>query len=267
MKTILAVFIFLSVFFCAAAQLPPINYGNNPRAGKYYKIRGINMYCEIYGKGKPLLMIHGNSGSIAAFSKTIPYFSKYYKVIAVDSRAQGKTIDNKDSLSFEMMADDFAALLDALKVDSAHVLGWSDGGINAIEMAMRHKEKVIKFAATGANVTADSSALIPSLWKEMNEQYERDKNKTLVTAKEKNDWKLFMLDYKQPNISWQQLRSVQCPALIISGDKDLIPLQHTISIFQNIPNAQLWILPNSSHGTLQEYPDEFNKKVHEFFKQ
>jgi pimeloyl-ACP methyl ester carboxylesterase len=63
------------------------------------------------------------------------------------------------------------------------------------------------------------------------------------------------------------LQKIKCPALIIAGDKDLIAPQHTISIYQNIPNAQLWILPNSSHGTLTEHTDEFNKKVEEFFRQ
>ena len=129
-----------------------INYGDNPAAGKYYSIRGIKMYCEIYGSGKPLLMIHGNGGSIKAFENNIPYFAKKYKVIAVDSRSQGKSEDNKDSLSFEMMADDFAVLLDTLHVDSAYVIGWSDGGINALLLAMRHPEKVIKLVSTGANL-------------------------------------------------------------------------------------------------------------------
>ena len=72
------------------------------------------MYYEIYGQGEPLLMIHGNGGSISSFINQIPYFSKKYKVIAVDSRAQGKSEDLQDSLSFEMMADDFSALLDKL---------------------------------------------------------------------------------------------------------------------------------------------------------
>lgn len=266
MNQLLPLLFFLLLNKVVVGQPSPVHYGSNAKAGKYYKIRGINMYCEIYGKGKPLLMIHGNSGSIEAFNKNIPYFSKYYKVIAVDSRAQGKTMDNRDSLSFEMMADDFAALMDTLKIDSAYVLGWSDGGINAIVMAMRHPGKVVKFAATGANIVADSTAVIPSLWKEMNEQYARDKNKIFTTAKEMNDWKLFMLDYVQPYITWQQLQVIQCPALIIAGDRDLIAPMHTLGIFQHIPNAQLWILPNCGHGTLQDYADEFNKKVHAFFR-
>src|ERR1700761_4335393 len=166
------IFIILFGQFTFAQQT--IKYGDNPAAGKYYDVRGIKMYAEIYGTGKPLLLIHGNGGSISAFSQTIPYFSKKYQVIAVDSRAHGKTIDTKDSLSFEMMADDFAALLDKMHIDSAYVIGWSDGGINAILMAMRHPEKVIKFAATGANLTPDSLGIIPKEWNNMVKQYQRD---------------------------------------------------------------------------------------------
>jgi len=266
-KNISTVFVFVIISLCCHSQQQPVHYGNNSQAGKYYQVRGVKMYVEMYGKGKPLLMIHGNGGSIEAFYKNIPYFSKYYRVIAVDSRAQGKTTDNRDSLSFEMMADDFAALLTGLKIDSAYVLGWSDGGITAILMAMRHPGKVIKFAATGANILADSTALIPSLWNDMKEQYQRDKNKVYSSAKEKNDWKLFMLDYLQPKIKWEQLQTIPCPALIIAGDKDLIAPTHTLSIFQNIPRAQLWIMPSCGHATLQDYPTEFNNKVQQFFKQ
>ena len=104
-----------------------IPYGNNPAAGKYYDIRGFKMYCETYGEGQPVLIIHGNGGSINNFVYQIPYFSQKYKVIIADSRAQGKSKDDGDSLSYEMMADDYAALLSALKIDSAFVIGWSDG--------------------------------------------------------------------------------------------------------------------------------------------
>lgn len=242
-----------------------INYGNNTSAGKYYNIRGIKMYCETYGSGEPLLMIHGNGGSIEAFSNNIPYFSKKYKVIAVDSRSQGKSIDTNDSLSFEMMADDFALLLDTLHIQSAYVLGWSDGGINALLLAMRHPGKVKKLASTGANLWPDSTALISSLWKDFNDHYNASFNKKLTTAKEKNDWKLFMLDFRQPHIPLADLQQISCPAFIIGGDKDLIPVEHTTLIAQNIPHGVLWIVANSGHATLVEHKDEFNKRVDAFF--
>jgi len=256
-----------SFVLLAFGQDKPIPYGNNPAAGKYYDIRGFKMYCEVYGTGEPLLMIHGNGGSISNFTKIIPYFSKKYMVILADSRAQGKSVDGKDSLSFEMMADDFAALLDVMHVKSSYVIGWSDGGINALLLAMRHPDKVIKLASTGANLWPDSTALISSYWKSERDDYNANKNKTLTTAKEKNDWKIFMLDWLQPNVPLSALKQVKCPSLIISGDHDLIVLQHTVLIYQNIPQAYLWILPNSPHGTLLAHTDEFNKKVDDFFTQ
>ncbi|HTE01871.1 MAG TPA: alpha/beta hydrolase [Mucilaginibacter sp.] len=265
-KIILNLFLLmLSTITVSAQQKKAIPYGNNKAAGKYYDVRGIKMYTETYGTGKPLLLIHGNGGSIRDFTSTIPYFSKKYKVIAVDSRAHGKTVDSKDSLSFEMMADDFAGLLDKMHIKSAYVIGWSDGGINALVMAMRHPKKVIKLASTGANLTPDSSALRPSLWKDMVRQYEADKNKPRKTAKEKNDWKIFMLDYVQPNIPFAALKAIKCPSLIICGDHDLIPIEHTTKIYQAIPQAYLWVVPNSGHGTLIEHKDDFNKVVSEFF--
>lgn len=252
-------------FFSSANAQQKIDYGNNKAAGKYYNVRGIKMYCEIYGEGKPLLLIHGNGGSMNAFKNNIPFFSKKYKVIALDSRAHGKTVDAGDSLTFEMMADDEAALLDALHIDSAYVIGWSDGGINALLLAMRHPEKVIKLVSTGANLWPDSTALIPGLW-----TYEKNRIDTARTdhfnAKEKNDWKIFMLDWLEPNIKLEQLHAIKCPSLIMGGDHDVIRTEHTVLISQHVPKAYLWIVPNSGHPTLIEHRDEFNKKVDDFFK-
>ncbi len=259
---LLFLFAFTKTTYCQSK----IDYGNNENAGKYYTVRGIKMYEETYGNGKPLLLIHGNGGSIKSMASIIPYFSKRYKVIATDSRAHGKSIDPKDSLSFEMMADDEAALLDKMHIDSAYVIGWSDGGIVALVLAMRHPEKVIKLASTGANLWPDSTALIPSLWKSENAYYDLMKSKKLTTAKEKNAWKIFMLDWLQPNIPLSALHDIRCPSLIISGDHDLIRLEHTIQIYQNIQHAYLWVLPNSGHGTLIEHTEDFDKQVNDFFE-
>jgi pimeloyl-ACP methyl ester carboxylesterase len=240
-------------------------FGNNSKAGKYYFVRGIRLYTEEYGKGKPLLLLHGNGGSISSMSDIIPYFSKKYRTIVLDSRAHGKSIDSGDSLSFEMMADDAASLLDQLRIDSAYIIGWSDGGIIALEIALRHPEKIIKLASTGANLWPDSTAVIPGLWKDEKNYYDSQKNKPKLTDKEKNSWKVFMLDWEQPNISLTSIRKIKTPSLIICGDHDIIRIEHTVQIFQNIPKAELWILPNSGHGTLIEHPSEFYETVNQFF--
>lgn len=264
LKTILLSF-HLSISITVFCQ-NNIDYGNYSTAAKYYHVRGINMYTEQYGSGKPLLLIHGNGGSIQSMASIIPFFSKGYKVIAVDSRAHGKSTDAADSLSFEMMADDEAALLDQMHIDSAYVIGWSDGGIIALVLAMRHPNKVIKLAATGANLWPDSTALVPAVWKDEKNYYDTTHLKKMTSSKEKNDWKVFLLDWLQPNIPLSALKQIVCPALIISGDHDLINLEHTIKIYQNIPNANLWILPDSGHGTLEEHTDDFDNKVNEFFQ-
>jgi len=261
MKIKILLLLLIAVINYASAQ----EYGHNNNAGHYVHIRGINMYYEVYGTGRPLLMIHGNGGSIGAFKNTIPYFAQKYKVIIADSRAHGRTIDRQDSLSFEMMADDFSVLLDSLKIDSAYVLGWSDGGINALELAMRHPGKVKKLASTGANLWPDSTGLVPWYWKNEQRQFAEYQRHPPQTVEEKNTYKIFLLDWLQPNIPLKALHSIKCPSLIISGDKDLIPLEHTVTIYENIPNAYLWIVPNSGHATLVEHEDEFNKLVDDFF--
>lgn len=241
-------------------------FDHNASVGRFIPIRGFRMYVEIYGRGKPLLLIHGNAGNISAFYKTIPYFEQHYRVIAADSRAQGRSLDPGDSLSFEMMADDEAALLDSLHIPSAYVLGWSDGGIIALDLAIRHPDKVLKLASTGANLWPDSNALAPSVWTAMVQYYQKHKDDSRTTPPSKNNWKIFMLDYDQPHISLQELHRIACPSLIIAGDHDIIRLRHTMAIYRNIPNAYLWIVPNSGHATLQEHSFMFNHLVDHFFR-
>jgi pimeloyl-ACP methyl ester carboxylesterase len=245
---------------------PKILYGKNKAAGKYYDIRGFKMYVETYGNGEPLLFIHGNGGSINNFLKQIPYFAKSYRVIVADSRAQGRSTDKGDSLTYEMMADDYAALLDAMKIDSAYVVGWSDGGINGLLLSMRHPRKVKKLAITGANLRPDATAVFPEVWDLVRPAYLELKNKTDKNEVEQNGYKLLRLLIEQPHIPAQSLQQVQCPTLVIGGDFDVIREEHTVEIFKNIPNAYLWILPNSGHSTAIVYAEDFNKKIETFFK-
>jgi pimeloyl-ACP methyl ester carboxylesterase len=246
-------------------QVAKIPYGNNKEAGKFYDVRGFKMYCEVYGEGQPLLIIHGNGGSIDNFINQIPYFEKKYKVIIADSRAQGKSTDNADSLSYEMMADDYASLLTTMKIDSAYVIGWSDGGIEGLLLAIRHPEKVKKLAVTGANLWPDSSAVSEDIYPLIMPYYTSLKSKTTKTDKEKESWKLLRLLVEEPHIPLSALHTIQCPSLIIGGDHDILKPAHTMLIFQNIKQSYLWILPNSGHSTPIVYKDEFNKTVDDFF--
>lgn len=260
-----AVFILVGKIF--AQNTPSINriaYGNNPKVGKYANIRGINLYYETYGQGKPLLLIHGNGGSIRDWRYQIPYFSKTYKVIAVDSRAQGKSQDSSVVLNYEMMADDFDALLTHLKIDSAYVIGWSDGGINGLLLAIRHPEKVKKLAITGANLVPGTSAISADGIKAISADLAklRAANQDAAT---KNTIKLLHMMEIEPHIPLTDLHKIKCPVLVMGGDFDVIKPAHTLQIFENIPQAYLWIFPESGHGTVHRYKNEFNNKVLHFF--
>ena len=240
-------------------------YGSNAKVGKYADIRGFKMYYEVYGAGKPLLIIHGNGGSIKDFKNQIPYFAKNYQVILADSRAQGKSTDTSDSLTYEMMADDLNALLTKLRVDSCYVIGWSDGGIDGLLLAMRHPEKVKKLAITGANLWPDTTAVEPDLF-----QWIVSTNDSLAKVPQipavKVQKKLLNLMVFNPHISTADLKKVRCPTLVIGGDNDVILPKHTMVIAQAIPQSYLWILPNSGHSTPIVYKDMFNQVVGDFFK-
>jgi pimeloyl-ACP methyl ester carboxylesterase len=246
-------------------------YGRNPAVGKYADIRGFKMYYEQYGKGEPLLIIHGNGGSINNFLYQIPYFAKNYHVILADSRAQGKSVDHADSLSYEMMTDDLNALLDKLNLKSCYVIGWSDGGINGLLLAIRHPDKVKKLAVTGANLWPDSTAVDPFIynWAMNMNKTTRDsiKKMKVPTPEIKNELKLLHLLSYEPHITIEQLHTIKCPTLVIGGDHDALLPQHTMLIAQSIPSSYLWIIPNSGHSTPIYKKDQFNQVVSDFFSQ
>ena len=235
-------------------QINDIAYGNNPQAGHYAPVHGINIYYETYGSGEPLLLLHGNGGSIEAFRYQIPFFQQHYRVIAVDSRLQGKSGGSADTLSYELMAADFAGLLDYLKIDSANVLGWSDGGIDGLILAMKYPGKVKKLAVTGANIVPDTTALNIADLDEMRKIILNPSS----TQREKT---LNRMMIYQPHIPFADLEKIKCPVLVMAGDRDMIKAEHTLKIYRSIPSASLCIFPDSYHHVCQQHPALFNETV------
>ena len=268
-KKLLVVIIFsLQLLTAIGQQKTPVVdtavLGKNNLAGKYINTRGFKLYYETYGQGEPLLIIHGNGGSINNFINQVPYFAKNYQVIIADSRAQGKSTDKGDSLSYEMMTDDLNALLDTLHLNACNVIGWSDGGINGLLLAIHHPEKVKKLAITGANLWPDTTAIDPFVYNwAMNLNKPSNKNDT--TPQLKNQRKLNYLLAYEPHITIEQLHTIKCPTLVMSGDHDVILPRHSLLIAESIAQSYLWILPNSGHSTPINYKNQFNEVVNDFF--
>jgi len=247
----------------------PIPYGSNKEVGKYVQVNGIKMYYEEYGQGKPLVLIHGNGGSIHDMGNQIQYFSKYYRCIIADSRAHGMSDVGAGRLTYEEMANDWAALLDNLKIDSAYVLGWSDGGILGLLLAIHHPKKISKLAAMGANLQPDSSAVYSWVFPILQNMTaftdsmikNKDKSRNWEVTKKQLD-----LLSNQPHISLQELHTISCPVLVMAGDKDVIREEHTTQIYQNIPKAHLCIFPGETHMIPMTDPDLFDATVYKFLK-
>ncbi len=236
-----------------------VNYGANKQKGKYFETNDVKLYYEIYGTGEPLLLLHGNGQSISAFEKQISYFKTEYSVIIPDCRGRGNSTDTDTELTYAVQASDINNLLDYLKIDSANIIGWSDGGIIGLLMAKDYPKKVKKLIASGANVQQDTFAYFPR-------DYESFKTKLADTAFKGISRKLINLMYKYPSVPFEDLAKIKCPTLIVAGDNDEIRIGHTIKIFQSIKNAQLFIVPKTSHYVLSENFEIFNKAAWKFLK-
>jgi pimeloyl-ACP methyl ester carboxylesterase len=241
-------------------QTEPINYGDNKEAGNSKHINGINMYYEIYGSGKPLVLLHGNGGSIRGQRGRIEYFKKYFQVIAIDSRAHGKSTDDiTKPLTYIQMASDVNTLLDSLKIDSAYVWGQSDGGILGLLLAINYPKKTSKLGTFGANIFPGKKAVFNEI-----DQMVLD---TLKITKDLTTKRLYSLLAHQPNITEKDLQKIKCPVLIMSGDRDAIRLEHSIKIFDNIENSNFFVMPGATHFGSREKPELFNLVLSDFFNQ
>jgi len=235
-----------------------IKYGSNNAAGNYKRINGINMYYETYGSGKPLIFLHGNGGSIYSSRAKIDYFKQFFKVIAIDSRGHGKSVDTTTKmLTYTQMANDIKVLLDSLGIDSANISGQSDGGILGLLIAINYPSKISKLAAFGANLFPGKKAIVDEI-----ENIVRD---TLRVTKDFNRRRLYSLLEYQPNITEKELKTIKCPVLIMSGDRDVIRLEHSIKIFYNIENSNFFVMPGATHFGSYEKPELFNLVLLDFF--
>lgn len=248
----------------SATAAAPIPYGANAAASGSFVHDGVTLYYETYGQGTPLLMVHGNGGSIGTLAAQIDHFKKSYRVVAMDSRDQGKSTDSDGPITYEKMTDDLAALIDHLKLDSVDVLGWSDGGIEALLLGVRHPAKVRKLVAMAANLNPSSKAIYPETDELVRTMLAGMTDSMKNTPQGKRDFKVTSTMLKEPHIAPTLLGQIKAPTLVLGGDHDLITLEHLVEMYNNIPNAQLAIFPNSTHMVPFDDPAMFNATVERF---
>lgn len=270
-KLTILILILIQLPFLASGQ---INYGSNN--GKYLTIRGTKIYYEEYGKGTPLILLHGGLGNIADFGKCIPILSENFRVIAIDQPGLGRSEYADSLLSYPLLADYYSKAIDLLQIDSAYVLGWSDGADVALILAKNRPDKIKKIVVSGASYKLEGAT------KETVESW-RKVSDTIWVAKNIQGW---IEDYekKSPTGNWKRyvtevkkmwfeeiyfpksvLEAIKIPTLVVYGDRDAYTLELGLEIHNAIKNSQFCIIPNCSHNVFGEKPELISQISIDFF--
>ena len=224
----------------------------------FASVNGLRMYYELHGTGgTPLVLIHGGGSTIGTnFGRVLPQLSRSRRVIAVEVQAHGHTIDVDRPFTFEQDADDVDALLDSLHVPKADILGFSNGGTTALQIAIRHPGKVNRLVIASSNFRRDGMQegfwdfMAKGTYADMPKPYEAaylkiNPSEAGVHAMHDRDAKR-MLAFK--DIPDESIRAIQAPALVVAGDRDVVRVEHALALSRLLPHGRLCILPGT-HGS------------------
>jgi pimeloyl-ACP methyl ester carboxylesterase len=230
--------------------------------GQYANINGVRIWYETFGSGRPVLVLHGGIGSLEDMHGQIRALAATQLVVAVDSRSHGRSTGSAAPLSYALMADDMLKLLDKLNIRQTDIVGWSDGGIIGLDLAMHHPDRVRRLVAIGANYDVDGlnekpdvnapvppvpgfyarNAPDPSYWPELYRE--------VVTM-----WAT------QPHYTIAELGNIKAPVLVMAGEFDVIKRSHTDQLAHAIPDAEEVIIPGASHDVASTNPDAVNSRI------
>lgn len=244
--------------------------------GSYLETGGLKIWYVEQGAGEPLVLLHGGLCTNSTWAPQMSGFAASFRVIAPERRAHGHTPDVEGPLSYDLMAADTIAFLTAYVREPAHLLGWSDGGIVGLLVAMARPDLVRKLVVIGTNY--DVAGTVPGALEDLlSMRADSDDLAMLRTPYEKTSpdgpghWPVVVAKFlemaaTQPHIRIEQLGQITAPTLVMVGDDDLVALDHTASLFQAIPNAELAVVPGASHFVTMEKPDLVNRIVLDFLQ-
>jgi pimeloyl-ACP methyl ester carboxylesterase len=222
----------------------------------YAAVNGIDMYYEVHGEGPPLLLLHGGANSIP--DEWLPFFTPHFRVIAPEQMGHGRTADHVDRpFHYHDMAEDTVELMRELGIGRASVVGYSDGGIIGLDLAIHHPERVTRLAVTGANARFDGYRSEDQDWARsfdprshpVSDDYARlspdgAEHWTVLHERLQRMW------LAEPSFTTEELQSIEAPTLLVIGDRDMVTPEHAVEMFRTIPGAELCIVPDAGHGVM-----------------
>ena len=246
-----------------------------PRASNvdYAKHDGARIYFTTYGDGPPVVLLHGGLANQRYWGDQVPALIKAgYRVVLIDSRGHGRSTRDGRPYTYELMASDVIAVMDVLHLPKAAVVGWSDGAIIGLVMALKDPDRVTGVFAFAANM--DPSGVKEDV--ETNPTFDRFERRAAVEYRSLARPPSAYVDFqaaiermwsKEPNYTAADLAKIAVPVAIADGDHDeAIKREHTEYLAHSIPGAQLIILPDASHFAFLQQPDAFNAAVIGFLK-
>jgi pimeloyl-ACP methyl ester carboxylesterase len=223
------------------------------------------IYYETYGAGPPVLVLHGGLDFIDGMSSQIRALANSHFVIAPDSRGHGKSTDSDTPLSYSLMSDDMLKLLNHLEIDTVDVVGWSDGGIIGLDLAMRHPERIRKLVAISANYDVDGLVEPPILTAET----PRAPFRYWLFARDSTHWpllyrKVVSMWQTQPHYTSDDLSHIRASTLIMAGEFDMVKREHTNQLAKAIPASRKITIEGATHSVPGQKPELVNSFILKF---
>jgi pimeloyl-ACP methyl ester carboxylesterase len=243
---------------------------------KYLPLRGSQIFYETSGEGEPLLLLHGGFGTAEDFASQTPELAKHFKVVAFERPGHGHTADTDEPFTYPVMLEYTVDFIEALGLGPSNLVGWSDGAIIAILIAISRPDLVKRLVSVGGCFNASSLPVKDQKWLASATPESFRKAEPLVAKRYDEAGpdgpghfravfeKTRRMWLTEPNIQREELARITAPTLVMAGDRDVILPEHTLELFKSIRNAQLCIIPGTTHFLLSEKPDATNRAILEF---
>jgi pimeloyl-ACP methyl ester carboxylesterase len=236
---------------------------------QYVRVNGVRLYYETYGRGAPVLVLHGGLGSIEGMAYQIRALASSHFVIALDSRGHGRSTDSDEPLSYSLMSDDSLQLMDHLKLHRVDVVGWSDGAIIGLDLAIRHPDRIKRLVAISGNFDVEG------LTESSNDTHPRDAQvppvplRYRILAPDSAHWpaiyrKVVAMWHTQPHYTLNDLRQIEAPTVVMAGEFDIIKREHTDQLAKAIAKSEEIIVEGAGHNVPVEKPEIVNSAILQF---
>ena len=244
-----------------------MNVEGQIRGSKEITLFDALIYCELAGdkEAPALVLLHGNGEDLHIFDPQIRYFSQYFRTIAIDTRGHGKSTRGKAPFTFHTFANDLMGVFQALHIDKAHIIGFSDGAITALHLALTHSELISSMVLLGANYNPKGLRMIPRM--NIRFVYACLAIVSLFSKKMCKRKEIWSLMVSQPNLTIEQLSHLEMPTLIVTGKNDMVSQSHNDEMHRAISDSRRLIIPNGNHFWMLKQPEKLNQYIMDFFKQ